>query len=133
MKLYTLKYMFLSLCAATMFVACDDDDALEMVETSCTDGIMNGTETGVDCGGTSCAPCEDAGEEGEEMMVTPPDFSGTYAQVDFMGRPGINTVLSIPDFKGTLTTKQYHLLLQNFIRKILKIDWKVCMMCMLSY
>ena len=96
MKLHTIKYMFLSLCAATMFVACDDDDALETVETSCTDGIMNGTETGVDCGGTSCAPCE---EGGGEMMVTPPDFSGTYAQVDFMGRPGINTVLSIPDVK----------------------------------
>ncbi|WP_246560448.1 MULTISPECIES: DUF4331 family protein [Zobellia] len=102
MKLHTLKYMFLSLCAATMFVACDDDDALEMVETSCTDGVMNGTETGVDCGGTSCQPCEDGGGDGDGgdgMMVTPPDFSGTYAQVDFMGRPGINTVLSIPDFK----------------------------------
>jgi len=24
---------------------------------TCTDGIMNGDETGIDCGGTSCAPC----------------------------------------------------------------------------
>ncbi len=24
---------------------------------TCTDGIQNGDETGVDCGGTSCAPC----------------------------------------------------------------------------
>ena len=26
--------------------------------TSCTDGIMNGNETGVDCGGPDCAPCQ---------------------------------------------------------------------------
>lgn len=24
---------------------------------TCTDGVQNGTETGMDCGGTSCAPC----------------------------------------------------------------------------
>ncbi len=30
----------------------------------------------------------------KEMM---PDFTGTYTQVDFMGRPGINTVLSADD------------------------------------
>ncbi|NNE76598.1 MAG: DUF4331 family protein [Pricia sp.] len=63
---------------------------------------MNGTETGIDCGGSSCQPCltdgEDGGDGGGEMM-TPPDFSGTYAQVDFMGRPGINTVLVISEFK----------------------------------
>jgi hypothetical protein len=27
---------------------------------TCTDGIQNGDETGVDCGGTSCAPCQTA-------------------------------------------------------------------------
>ncbi len=26
--------------------------------TSCTDGIQNGNETGIDCGGSGCAPCE---------------------------------------------------------------------------
>ena len=26
---------------------------------TCTDGIQNGDETGIDCGGTSCAPCQE--------------------------------------------------------------------------
>ena len=30
----------------------------------------------------------------DDMMPVSPDFSGTYTQVDFIGRPGINTVLS---------------------------------------
>lgn len=85
MKLYIIKYMF-ALLAVIALVSCSDDD--EVIVTSamptCSDGLLNGDETGVDCGG-SCAPCETA--------ITPPDFSGTYAQVDFMGRPGINTVL----------------------------------------
>ncbi len=29
------------------------------VTPTCTDGIQNGDETGVDCGGTSCQPCEE--------------------------------------------------------------------------
>ncbi len=33
----------------------------------------------------------------EEEMEVSLDFSGTYSQVDFMGRPGINTVLSADD------------------------------------
>jgi hypothetical protein len=87
MKVFTLKNM-LALCLLLVFAACSDDDSqmIVMDNPTCTDGIMNGDETGVDCGG-SCAPCDTA--------VTPPDFSGTYAQADFMGRPGINTVLSV--------------------------------------
>ena len=89
MKFKNIKYTFLSLCAVAALVSCDnDDDNMPIVMTpTCNDGIMNGDETGVDCGGT-CTPCEDA------MQPTMPDFTGTYAQVDFMGRPGINTVLS---------------------------------------
>ncbi|MCX7551400.1 T9SS type A sorting domain-containing protein [Xanthomarina sp. F2636L] len=30
---------------------------------TCTDGIQNGDETGVDCGGSSCAPCSTGGTE----------------------------------------------------------------------
>ncbi len=92
MKLSTIKIMFLSLCTMAFVASCDnDDDNNEMaMQETCNDGIMNGDETGVDCGG-SCTPCEDTMEP---MM---PDFSGTYTQVDFMGRPGINTVLSADD------------------------------------
>lgn len=28
---------------------------------TCTDGILNGDETGIDCGGSSCAPCQTGG------------------------------------------------------------------------
>lgn len=89
MKFKNIKYTFLSLLAVTALASCsDDDDNTPVVITpTCDDGIMNGDETGVDCGGT-CTPCEDA------MEPEAPDFTGTYAQVDFMGRPGINTVLS---------------------------------------
>jgi len=85
MKTHTIKYAF-ALCALLIFASCSDDDDQMMAATpTCTDGLMNGGETGVDCG-ASCSPCETA--------VNPPDFSGMYAQVDFIGRPGINTVLS---------------------------------------
>ncbi|WP_291967868.1 DUF4331 family protein [Maribacter sp.] len=89
MKFKNIKYTFLSLLAVAALASCsnDDDNTPVVVTPTCDDGIMNGDETGVDCGGT-CTPCEDAMEPME------PDFTGTYAQVDFMGRPGINTVLS---------------------------------------
>lgn len=90
--------MFLSLCAMMALASCSNDDDMpeEMVMETCTDGIMNGDETGTDCGGSACAPCE-------EMVM--PDFSGTYAQTDFMGRPGINTVL-IRDVDGESTSRK---------------------------
>lgn len=69
-----------------ILVACNnDDDVMPIAMANCNDGIQNGVETGVDCGG-DCTPCQHG--------MTEPDFSGTYVQVDFMGRPGINTVLS---------------------------------------
>lgn len=45
----------LILCVATMgaFVACSNDDDSA---ASCSDGVQNGNETGIDCGG-SCTPC----------------------------------------------------------------------------
>lgn len=105
MKLHTLKYMFLSLCAATLFVACNKDDDNTVVQATCNDGIMNGSEMGIDCGGTSCQPCEDAMNP-DPMEPEAPDFSGTYAQVDFMGRPGINTVLNTGDSKDSYNGAQ---------------------------
>jgi len=90
MKIEHIKYLVCSFAMMALLSSCsDDDDAMlhddPMAMATCDDGMMNGDETGVDCGG-SCTPCE--------MMGMDPDFSGTYAQVDFMGRPGINTVLS---------------------------------------
>lgn len=69
------------------FVQCvDDDDNGNVIEqATCDDGIQNGDEEGIDCGG-SCVPCFEG-----------LDFSGTYTQQDIMGRPGINTVFSGSD------------------------------------
>ncbi len=98
MKFNKSKYFIVSVFALGLLAACNDDDGTPpmMVEATCNDGIMNGDETGVDCGG-SCAPCEDPN-------AMDPDFSGTYAQVDHMGRPGINTVLSV-DAEGQASIK----------------------------
>lgn len=84
-----LKYTVLSLFAAIALSSCgnDDDNGPIAVDATCTDGIMNQGETGVDCGGP-CEPCD-------TMMGI--DFSGTYTQVDVMGRAAINTVLGISD------------------------------------
>ena len=48
-----LKTYLLILLAGLSMIACQEDEPI----TSCSDGIQNGTETGVDCGG-DCAACE---------------------------------------------------------------------------
>ena len=37
--------------ASIFVVSCGDEDP------TCDDGIQNGEETGIDCGGPDCAPC----------------------------------------------------------------------------
>ena len=97
MKSQKIKYTFMALFALVVMGACNKDDngTAPLPMATCTDGIQNGDETGMDCGGSACQHCE------TQMME--PDFSGTYSQVDFMGRPGINTVLSADG-----TTKDAH-------------------------
>ncbi|MFS4446566.1 DUF4331 family protein [Maribacter sp. 2307UL18-2] len=86
------KYIMFSLLTMGLVTSCSDDDNTPIVILpTCTDGIMNGDETGIDCGGTTCEPCDDG------MMTI--DFAGTYSQIDFMGRPGINTVFGTDDNK----------------------------------
>ncbi|PQJ80131.1 hypothetical protein [Polaribacter porphyrae] len=43
------------LTSFTFVVSCGSDDPV--ITASCSDGIQNGDETGVDCGGSSCQPC----------------------------------------------------------------------------
>ncbi|TVZ53181.1 GEVED domain-containing protein [Dokdonia sp. Hel_I_53] len=33
-----------------------------VAQPTCTDGVQNGDETGIDCGGSSCTPCQTAGQ-----------------------------------------------------------------------
>ena len=44
---------------------------------SCTDGIMNGSETGVDCGGPTCVPCPDCFNGIQDGNETGIDCGGT--------------------------------------------------------
>jgi len=90
MKTYKLRILFVAVCASLAFVSCNDDDDNGNVinNSTCTDGIMNGTETGVDCGGDDCTPCN---------TTTNLNFDGDFMQEDTMGRPGVNTVFSPTD------------------------------------
>ncbi len=81
MKTYKFPIYILTVCAALFFVACSNDDDNIIDQSTCDDGLQNGDEEGVDCGGTVCEPCA--------MGL---DFSGTFVQEDAMGRPAINTV-----------------------------------------
>ncbi|QCX00796.1 DUF4856 domain-containing protein [Aggregatimonas sangjinii] len=51
-------FILLTLASGLLFTACDSDDN-DPIGATCSDGIQNGDETGVDCGG-SCTPCETA-------------------------------------------------------------------------
>ncbi len=59
--------IYLAILASALFMAScsDDDDAMVDVtpDATCEDGVMNGDETGIDCGGSFCEPC------GEGMTV----------------------------------------------------------------
>ena len=53
-----MKNLLMTMMVAGMifgFTSCKDDDS--PVTATCTDGIQNGDETGIDCGGTSCIAC----------------------------------------------------------------------------
>jgi hypothetical protein len=88
MKTYKFSILFIAICTSLLFVQCadDDDNGNIIMQVTCDDGLQNGDEEGVDCGGTACAPC-----------ATALDFSGNYVQEDSMGRPGVNTVFSGSD------------------------------------
>ncbi len=90
MKTYRYILIFATICSTLLLVQCKDADdfgnAIGLV--TCTDGIQNGDETGIDCGGANCDPCA------AEL-----DFTGTFTQEDQMGRPAINTVFGTVGMK----------------------------------
>jgi hypothetical protein len=81
-------YILLAFCTSLVFIQCadDDDNGNVITQITCDDGIQNGDEEGIDCGGSVCEPC-----------ITDIDFTGTFAQLDIVGRPAINTVFSGSD------------------------------------
>lgn len=67
----TLRYLFMAFALVTTTVAissCDKDEP-----ASCTDGIQNGDETGIDCGGT-CAACPE-GVQAKEYQSSGSDVA----------------------------------------------------------
>jgi hypothetical protein len=102
MKIYNIKLIVFAICTSLLFVQCnDEDDNGNVIEQDlCSDGIQNGDEEGVDCGGADCEAC-----------ITSVDFTGTYMQEDIMGRPGANTVFSGSssvknDFNASIVTER---------------------------
>ncbi|MDT0538337.1 hypothetical protein [Croceitalea sp. P059] len=71
-KIFKFSMMFVAALALTL-TSCGSDDN-DPVAATCSDGIQNGTETGVDCGGT-CEPCiaeatcDDGIQNGDEEGV----------------------------------------------------------------
>lgn len=66
-----IGYGILALCL-TVAISCEEEQTFATSNlATCTDGMMNGDETGVDCGGT-CEPCEAGMELGRraELYVT---------------------------------------------------------------
>jgi len=92
MKNNKLTILIALLFVSLLFVQCrdDDDNGNVIDQETCDDGIQNGDETGIDCGGPICLPCDDGSI----------NFDGNFVQEDVLGRPGINTI-----FGGTNTIK----------------------------
>ncbi len=94
MTTYKLKIVSILIFASLLFVQCgiDEDFNDNVIEQdgTCEDGIQNGDEEGIDCGGNVCPPCE------EDDV----NFDGVFVQEDVVGRPTINTF-----FSGTNTLK----------------------------
>ena len=74
MKIKTIKLAVLMGILGLFVASCSNDDEAGIVPPV-DDGMV---DDGMD----------------DDMQMMEPDFSGTFSQVDFMGRPGINTVLS---------------------------------------
>ena len=66
----SILFLLLALSVSVLFTACGSDDDMSP-EATCTDGIQNGDETGVDCGGScaACPTCNDGIQNGDETDI----------------------------------------------------------------
>lgn len=103
-------YTSLILFGTLLFVQCSEDDNNNVIEPepTCDDGILNGDEVEIDCGGSVCEPCGDD---------TGLDFSGTYVQEDQGGRPAVARVYVTPglrdDYNTTIPSEMTALFQEN--------------------
>ena len=77
------KILLSSFVIATLaLTGCSKDDSPTPVAATCNDGIQNGDETGVDCGG-SCEPCAvQAEKDGIIASQDDPDLDPTDLKGD---------------------------------------------------
>ncbi|HPF10432.1 MAG TPA: hypothetical protein PKW08_02805 [Flavobacteriaceae bacterium] len=68
----------LAITSMILVVSCSKDDGPNNPQATCSDGIKNGDETGVDCGGSACAPCATNQLAGEITEDTSLDASVAY-------------------------------------------------------
>ena len=61
MTTYKLKIAFVLLVSSLLFVQCVYDNKDIIDQETCEDGIKNGDEEDVDCGGSVCPPCDEGG------------------------------------------------------------------------
>lgn len=102
-----IKYfrIFSLICLSLLFVKCynEDDFGKPIYQERCFDGIQNGEETGIDCGGSECEPC-----------TLESEFAGTYRQVDQMGRPAVNFLFNIDGLRDSLNVTVPHRMQDRF-------------------
>jgi hypothetical protein len=113
-----MKKFFLSMMAvaALTLVSCGSDDDGNSDPETCTDGIQNQGETGVDCGGPNCQPCDveptctDGIQNGDEEGVdcggscpTPCDTSGVVEVTDNITSDATWTSNNIYILKGRIS------------------------------
>jgi len=77
MKKNVINLMFV-LFTMILVVSCSSDDNSPNVVADCNDGIQNGDEDGVDCGGSACVPCVENLLFGEVTEATTLDASVAY-------------------------------------------------------
>lgn len=102
-SIYYMKV--LSLVGLTLFfVQCSDDEfGKPIFQDKCSDGVQNGDETGVDCGGSECPPCTEAS-----------DFDGLYRLEDQMGRPAVNLFFNKRGYRDSLNITLPHIMKDKF-------------------
>lgn len=79
-------YAGLNNAASACGITCDPI-VLPSTVTDCFDGIQNGQETGIDCGGNDCAACANTGGGGDPHFVVELD-AGAKLCYDVHGAPG---------------------------------------------
>lgn len=82
-------------------IDCGGPDCAPCTPT-CTDGIQNGSETGVDCGGPDCAPCTPTAPTTAAPVPTP-----LQAQVINMYSNAYTTDVNVSSWRSSWSTSTY--------------------------